>query len=132
MPRGSTLRGAAWVETRETACAEAREGEKVVPGTHYLNSNYGGGFTTADASWIIGVFAARSSGGLVDIGAGHPLPKGPVTVYGVSTGAALIAGPTGGLVYTNYTSPLQLGSLAPFSPASVDEVLLTARQELCQ
>ncbi|MBW8882585.1 MAG: hypothetical protein JF615_14525 [Asticcacaulis sp.] len=84
------------------------------------NSNYAGGFSGASLSGpAIGGFVARSSNSF-QAGTGIkgfvPAPigtKGAVTVVGLSVGANLTGGAGGGVHFTNYTRPVQLGRFGP-------------------
>jgi hypothetical protein len=53
-----------------------------------------------------------------------------VKVGGVSVGAGLFGGFSGGVAFTNYSKPLQLGKFRALQPS--DAMLYTARQVLCQ
>jgi hypothetical protein len=96
-----------------------------VYGLNNSNSNYSGGFTGVNGGAGLGGFAASSSGGLTG-GASGLAPNGQVKVGGVSVGAGLIGGFSGGVTATNYTKPLQLGKFWAFGPT--DFVLYAARQ----
>ena len=96
-----------------------------VYGLNNSNSNYLGGFTGLNGGAGAGVFAASSSGGLTG-GTSGLAPNGAVKVGGVSVGASLIPGPTGGAAATNYTKPLRLGKFWAFAP--IDVALYAARQ----
>jgi hypothetical protein len=96
-----------------------------VYGLNNSNSNYSKGFTGANGGYVLGGFAASSSGGLTG-GASGLAPNGQVKTGGVSFGASLIPTPTGGVTATNYTKPLQLGKFWAFGPT--DFALYVARQ----
>jgi len=82
-------------------------------GLNDSNSNYGGGFTGANAGAGIGGFAASTSGGLT--GGGNGLkPDGSVNSAGLSFGGSLVGALSGGLTATNYTDPIQMGSFWGF------------------
>ena len=101
-----------------------------VYGLNASNSNYSGGFTGVNGGAGFGGFAARSSGGLTG-GAGGLLPTNGVTAAGVSFGAGLLSGATGGVTATNYSDPFQFGSgfsalIRSFSP--IDSLMYLAQQ----
>jgi hypothetical protein len=79
-----------------------------VYGLNSSNSNYSGGFTGVNGD------AAGLS------------PTGGVRAAGLSLGAVLLGGFSGGVSATNYTNPLQRGKFAAFTP--VDFLLYAVRQ----
>ncbi len=98
-------------------------------GLNNSNSNYSGGFTGVNGGAGLGGFAASSSGGLTGGPSGLiPDPRG-VTAGGVSLGAGLLGGFSGGVTATNYTNPAQLGKFWAFAP--LDWAFYLARQA-CQ
>lgn len=83
-------------------------------GLNNSNSNYSGGFTGVNGAAGLGGFAASSSGGLTGGPSGLiPNPRG-VTTAGVSFGAGVLGGFSGGVTATNYTNPAQLGKFWAF------------------
>jgi hypothetical protein len=98
-----------------------------VYGLNDTNSNYSGGFTGANGSYVFGLFGAASSGGFTG-GARDliPDPRG-VKAVGASAGASLLSGASGGVTVTHYTEPLQLGKNR-FGLGLIDYLLYQARQ----
>jgi RHS repeat-associated protein len=100
-----------------------------VYGLNNSNSNYSGGFTGVNGGAGLGGFAASSSGGLTGgLGRMVPNPRS-VSAAGVSFGAGLLGGFSGGITATNYTNPLQLGKYWAFGPL---DALLYASRQVCQ
>jgi hypothetical protein len=99
-----------------------------IRGLNNSTSNYSGGFTGVNGAAGIGVLLASSSGGLTG-GTSGLAPNGAVKAIGVSLGAGVLGGFSGGVTATNYTSPVQLGKFWAFSP--LDALLYAARQ-VCQ
>ena len=96
-----------------------------VYGLNGSNSNYSGGFTSANVSTPVGgAFAASSSGGYASA-----RPDSKVRSVGMSAGVALVGGVTFGAAATKYTNPLRVGRFAGFN--AVDMATFLARQ-LCR
>ena len=100
-----------------------------VYGLNDANSNYSGGFTGFNVGAGPGIFAASSSGGLTG-GTSKMAPNGEVTAYGVSLGAGLLSGFSGGVTATNYSSAQPIGKFGAFT--TLDLLLFAARQTLCK
>jgi hypothetical protein len=104
-----------------------------VYGLNSSNSNYSGGFTGVNGGVGLGLFGARGSGGLTG-GAAGLVPTGGVTAAGVSVGAGLLSGATGGVTATNYSNPFQFGprlgaAILNLSPVNT---LLYAAAQACK
>jgi hypothetical protein len=89
-----------------------------VTGLNSSNSNYAGGFYGASAAGTFGGFAAISED-----------RTGPTSVVGGSIGAALTEF-TGGLSYTKYTQPVQLGRGLAFT--DLDMAFFATTQAVCK
>ncbi|NUO95714.1 MAG: RHS repeat-associated core domain-containing protein [Gemmatimonadaceae bacterium] len=100
-----------------------------VYGLNDANSNYSGGFTGFNVGAGPGIFAASSSGGLTG-GTSNMAPNGEVTAYGISLGAGLLSGFSGGVTATNYSSAQPIGRFGAFT--TLDMLLFAARQILCK
>lgn len=98
-------------------------------GLNSSNSNYAGGFTGANLGAGVGGFVAASSQGMDGSGLNGIVPNPrDVTAGGVSFGASLIPGITGGVTLTNYSNPAQLGKYWGFGLNELDWILFAARQ----
>lgn len=97
-------------------------------GLNGSNSNYSGGFTGVNGALGLGGFAESSSGGLTG-GAGGLIPNGNVNAAGMSFGAGLLGGFSGGVTATNYSSPVQLGKYWRFS---LGDWALWAAKQVCK
>jgi RHS repeat-associated protein len=102
-------------------------------GLNSSNSNYSGGFTGGNLSPKSlgggGVFAAASSGGLTG-SARSKFSLGSPVVGESSLGASVIPS-LGGLTFTNYSQPRQLGKYWPLALNPSDALLFAARR-LCK
>jgi hypothetical protein len=104
-----------------------------VYGLNDSNSNYAGGFTGVNGGAGPGGFVASSSGGLTGLAnnglsglAVNPSAPNAVTVGGLSFGAGLLGGFSGGITATNYSSPIQMGKFWAFD--ALDWALYAQRQ----